>query len=387
VDATRTVGACLVVVHALSEPVAAGVYEPLSFRRVPGSLTLVQKVADIAAAWNDSPPPRIRGVLVSDLRHFLDLPHDVPAPAGRLAEQLANIVCAATAGEDDAAWISALPCRRRPGHRRCPGRIRVRRGDAVTPIVWECTACSDEGSVSGWQDTLYDLRDAGVGTAVAAQDVVVSDDVAASLRGMLLLDRDCQRIVYGARVEGGRIVLTATDEQLEELGDALAAETNHEDDQRRRRRLDAAFDELSGAVAPTAAPVKQTDTRRDAPAERPASTPPVSGLPELEVARVQRWCTTRVPERARHQVRVECEVASGHLTIVERRAPWREKAAPEGSSLPIARLRYAKTTKTWTLYSRDHNLRFHRYDRLPASPHVEDLLTELDRDPTGVFWG
>lgn len=57
VDATRTVGARLVVVHALSEPVAAGVYEPLGFRRVPGSLTLAQKLADIAAAWNDSPPP------------------------------------------------------------------------------------------------------------------------------------------------------------------------------------------------------------------------------------------------------------------------------------------------------------------------------------------
>ena len=40
-------------------------------------------------------------------------------------------------------------------------------------------------------------------------------------------------------------------------------------------------------------------------------------LPELDVARVQRWCAARVPEHARHQVRVECEIAPRHLTIVE----------------------------------------------------------------------
>lgn len=54
VEAARTVGARLVVTHALSEKVAAGVYEPLGFRRIPDSLTLVQKVTDIAAAWDAS---------------------------------------------------------------------------------------------------------------------------------------------------------------------------------------------------------------------------------------------------------------------------------------------------------------------------------------------
>ena len=49
VDATRTVGARFVVVDALHEG-AALFYERLGFRRLPGSLLLVQKVADIAAA-------------------------------------------------------------------------------------------------------------------------------------------------------------------------------------------------------------------------------------------------------------------------------------------------------------------------------------------------
>ena len=54
VDATRMVGARLVaIIDALSEAVAVKVHEPLGFRRVPGSLLLVQRVVDIAAALSD----------------------------------------------------------------------------------------------------------------------------------------------------------------------------------------------------------------------------------------------------------------------------------------------------------------------------------------------
>jgi GNAT superfamily N-acetyltransferase len=49
VDATQTVAARLVVVDALHERVAR-FYESLGFRRIPGRLLLVQKIADIEAA-------------------------------------------------------------------------------------------------------------------------------------------------------------------------------------------------------------------------------------------------------------------------------------------------------------------------------------------------
>jgi Protein of unknown function (DUF3024). len=56
-------------------------------------------------------------------------------------------------------------------------------------------------------------------------------------------------------------------------------------------------------------------------------------------------------------------------------------------NLPVARLRYTASTRRWTLYWRDRNLRFHLYDRLPPSPSVEVLLGEIDSDPTCIFWG
>lgn len=67
-----------------------------------------------------------------------------------------------------------------------------------------------------------------------------------------------------------------------------------------------------------------------------------------------------------------------------------QRRAPEKySSLrsPIARLRYTKSAQSWTLYWRDRNLRFHRYDQLAPAKHVSVLLDEIARDPTGIFWG
>jgi hypothetical protein len=110
-------------------------------------------------------------------------------------------------------------------------------------------------------------------------------------------------------------------------------------------------------------------------------------LPELDVARVERWCRARVPEQVRDRVRVEVDVADRHLTIVECRPLWRADLGTEWTRFPIARLRYTKGTRLWSLYWRDRNLRFHSYDRVPATTSVEDLLAEVDRDPTAIFWG
>jgi hypothetical protein len=112
-----------------------------------------------------------------------------------------------------------------------------------------------------------------------------------------------------------------------------------------------------------------------------------TGVPELSLARVQRWCRDRVPERARHQVRVECEVSGRDVTIVERRPPWAQDADGDWMRSPVARLRYLKSRSVWQLYWPDRNARWHEYSDLPFAHDVEELLTEVDRDPMAIFWG
>ncbi len=187
-------------------------------------------------------------MLVTDLHHFLDLPEDMPGPARRLAEQLTNIVRAATAGDAGTVWESALPCRRRPAHRRCPGRMIVLRAGPGTPIRWQCSTCDDEGVISNWEDSPFDLRRQRLSLAGAVTEIVVPDDVAATLRGLSLLDTDCERLVFRIRAHNDGAILAATDEDLDELIGFVAAEANHEPNRRRQQRLDAAFDALNAAA-------------------------------------------------------------------------------------------------------------------------------------------
>jgi len=187
-------------------------------------------------------------MFVSDLRHFLDLPDDSPGPARRMADHLASVVRAATAAKAGTPWESALRCQRRPGHQACPGHIAVFRADLPAPIEWQCTECGDDGVISGWEDSYFDLREPRSEPAEGVQlDIVVGDEVAAALRDLTYLDTDCERMVFRARAIHGEIVITGAENAIDELIDAVAAEANHETNRSRRKRLDAAFSALSEA--------------------------------------------------------------------------------------------------------------------------------------------
>ncbi|MDP9440588.1 MAG: hypothetical protein M3P34_00065, partial [Actinomycetota bacterium] len=90
-------------------------------------------------------------MFVSDLRHFLDMPDDAPAPARRMAEHLTRIVEAGTTSPVGEPTVTLIPCTRRPGRRPCPGLIEVVRLHAPASIEWWCPVCGDEGVVSGWE--------------------------------------------------------------------------------------------------------------------------------------------------------------------------------------------------------------------------------------------
>jgi hypothetical protein len=190
-------------------------------------------------------------MLVTDLHHFLDLPPDTPGPARRLAEHLGNIVRAATAGDAATAWTSALPCRRRPANRRCRGRMIVLRTEPGAPIQWQCNLCHDQGVISNWEDTPFDLRRRQITLAQTVHEIVISDEIAAALRELRLLDADCERLVFRLRTHHNGAILAASDDDLDELIGSVAAEANHEPNRRRQQRLDAAFDALNTAAQTT----------------------------------------------------------------------------------------------------------------------------------------
>lgn len=98
---------------------------------------------------------------VTDLSHFVNergnLPTNIAGPARRLAEYLAAIVAAATSADSQGQGKTRIKCRRRPGHRACPGVIEYRLW-ADERITWECPSCGDNGIISNWQSTAWDRR-------------------------------------------------------------------------------------------------------------------------------------------------------------------------------------------------------------------------------------
>ncbi len=114
---------------------------------------------------------------------------------------------------------------------------------------------------------------------------------------------------------------------------------------------------------------------------------PLNVLPELDLARIRLYCQGRVPARLSDKIRIEVDVAGRSVTIVECRPPWTADLGPEWTRFPIARLRHVKAQGWWVLYWRDSNLRWHLYDLIDPSPHVDQLLAEIEADPTGIFWG
>jgi hypothetical protein len=112
-------------------------------------------------------------------------------------------------------------------------------------------------------------------------------------------------------------------------------------------------------------------------------------LPETDVARVGRWVDARNVEIGEHidELRVEMDVATRAITILECRPPWRDDLGSEWTRQEIARTRCANSTGAWTIYWPDRHSKFHRYEDLDPTPTIDRLLAEIDADPICILWG
>lgn len=103
-------------------------------------------------------------------------------------------------------------------------------------VRWQCSGCGDEGAISNWEDSAFDLRPRRLAVAGTATDIILSHDTAAALRDLRLLAPDEERLVFRIRTHHDHGLLAANDNNLEELIGSVAAEADHEQNRKRRRR-------------------------------------------------------------------------------------------------------------------------------------------------------
>lgn len=112
-------------------------------------------------------------------------------------------------------------------------------------------------------------------------------------------------------------------------------------------------------------------------------------IPKFEAQQVQRvldaYGESRVPARFRNEIQVIARKEGNSFFLIERRPGWRRRG--EWTESPIAKFRYFVGRREWVLYWANRNERWFQYDLVEASPDIGPLLAEVDRDPTGIFWG
>ena len=101
--------------------------------------------------------------------------------------------------------------------------------------------------------------------------------------------------------------------------------------------------------------------------------------------RMARFCRERVPEHARHQVRLSYKLWGNHVTLIEERIAFLEPGV--WVDIPVAQFRFDPDDSLWRLYWSDRNNRWHAYWDVDPARDLEPLLAEVDEDPTGIFWG
>lgn len=112
-------------------------------------------------------------------------------------------------------------------------------------------------------------------------------------------------------------------------------------------------------------------------------------IPDIERKRVEKaldeFCD-RVPLRARDQLAYEYKFRGNAVAVYERRPPW-DGRGREWTSHSVAKFNYDPKKQNWTLQWADRNSRWHNYEGYEGVRQFQDLVDEVNRDPTGIFFG
>jgi len=106
---------------------------------------------------------------------------------------------------------------------------------------------------------------------------------------------------------------------------------------------------------------------------------------KLIETKITGYCEHKIPMHARDKVKLIFSIRGNNVTLFETRPYFHNPSI--WTENPIAQFRYDNKSSKWTLYYADRNSRWHPYTGAKSSHNIDDLLKEVDRDPTGIFWG
>lgn len=222
---------------------------------------------------------------ITDITHFDGLPPRLArGPAGRLVRYLGSIVSAASV-IDIGVWRDAnIRCRRRPGRKPCPGHIQVYRHGHFASIDWHCSSCDDQGIISNWNGSTWDLSQSEGMLVEGAKpaELVVSEEELRELRQIFVLDKVNRSVIDGATVTPGGFVLHGSEDNFEDLLQYIGEEADRGPDLRRRKILGQVYEKIEDLL------VETLDAESDLDGEEQSWLPPLTTEAENFLREVQK---------------------------------------------------------------------------------------------------
>lgn len=111
-------------------------------------------------------------------------------------------------------------------------------------------------------------------------------------------------------------------------------------------------------------------------------------ISELDRKRIDVWCAAQIATGQGDEVRIDATYRGNTVTICERRRPGHPSLGAQWLATPVARLSWQPELNIWTLFAPGPTGRMIEYtvgDEGPSS--LADLLEEIQRDPSEIFWG
>ncbi|OGS46246.1 MAG: hypothetical protein A2539_02645 [Elusimicrobia bacterium RIFOXYD2_FULL_34_15] len=101
--------------------------------------------------------------------------------------------------------------------------------------------------------------------------------------------------------------------------------------------------------------------------------------------KLREYCSNRIPEHASDMVKLDFKIKGNSITLFEMRPAFDK--TNEWVDIVIAQFRHNPENSFWTLYCADRNSKWNRYIDTDPTEDFDKLLKEVEKDPTGIFWG
>ena len=110
---------------------------------------------------------------------------------------------------------------------------------------------------------------------------------------------------------------------------------------------------------------------------------------EIELKRIDNlvgeMCRRRSPAHIRDQLRFEYEIDRHSVIMWEVRPVWNNPS--QETRMGVAKFRYSRSTNKWKLYWMRADLKWHAYNTDRNTSDLDALVSEVEHDQHGAFFG